>query len=157
MTCRRHDMARHEMDEMRQLCFGVLSLTLLSACVRSVRPRGARAADLHEANTSLKKLNISENNIGDEGAKALAEALEATFVLCTRCYRGYGENFVARVRCFSCGSRIFLSVAREVAVLRLVTRVARRETQGVHLGGMRGSLDRDRVAFHVDLRALATP
>ena len=150
-------MARHEMDEMHQLCIGVLSLTLLSACVRSVRPRGARAADLHEANTSLTYLYITANNIGDEGAKALAEALEATFVLCTRCCLGYGEKFVARVRCFSCGSRIFLAVAREVAVLRLVTRVARWERQGVHLGGMRGSLVRDRVACHVDRRALATP
>ena len=42
------------------------------------------ARNLHEANASLTTLDVSTNNIGDDGAKALANALKATLVLCTR-------------------------------------------------------------------------
>ena len=40
--------------------------------------------DLREANSSLTTLNLFDNNIGDEGAAALADAVRATLVFCTR-------------------------------------------------------------------------
>ena len=48
----------------------------------------ARTRDLHETNTSLKKLNLKLNQISDEGGCALAEALKVTLVLCTQCSCG---------------------------------------------------------------------
>ena len=41
---------------------------------------------IHEANTSLEELNLGENEVGDAGALALAEALKATHVLCASCF-----------------------------------------------------------------------
>ena len=35
-----------------------------------------QAQDIHEANSSLQHLNISNNEISDEGATALAQAFE---------------------------------------------------------------------------------
>ena len=43
---------------------------------------------IHEANTSLQVLSLHDNEIGDAGALALAEALKATHVLCASCFVG---------------------------------------------------------------------
>ena len=48
-----------------------------------------------EANTSLQVLNIGNNKIGEEGASALADALEATLALRANCSEGPGEGTVA--------------------------------------------------------------
>ena len=53
------------------------------------------SCEVDEANTSLKELYISENNIGDEGASALADALKATLTLCGNCSSDFGEGTVA--------------------------------------------------------------
>ena len=39
--------------------------------------------DIHEANSSLEILDIYKNQISDEGATALAQALKARFVVCS--------------------------------------------------------------------------
>ena len=42
------------------------------------------ARNLYEANSSLTTLSIWHNKIGNDGAKAMADALKATLVLCIR-------------------------------------------------------------------------
>ena len=61
----------------------------------------ARTCDLHETNSSLTGLNLKFNEIGDEGGCALAAALRATLVLCTRCSCGCSAGVVPPV-CPSC-------------------------------------------------------
>ena len=50
--------------------------------------------DIHEANTSLKTLYISYNEISDEGAIALAQALKASFVVSANCSCDRGRGTV---------------------------------------------------------------
>ena len=40
------------------------------------------AAKHYKANTTLAYLNLNDNNVGNEGAAALAEAVKATVLLC---------------------------------------------------------------------------
>ena len=47
----------------------------------------------HQANTSLIELNLDNNKVGDAGATALADALQATVLTCKKCV------FRACVRC----------------------------------------------------------
>ena len=42
--------------------------------------------DTHEANKSLQILNTTENQISDEGAIALAQALKANHVVCSKVF-----------------------------------------------------------------------
>ena len=39
----------------------------------------------HKANTSLTVLDLVKNNVGDAGAAALADALQATVLMCKKC------------------------------------------------------------------------
>ena len=48
-----------------------------------LRDAMVQARDMHEANKSLKALYIEKNQISDEGAIALAQALQATLVVCS--------------------------------------------------------------------------
>ena len=48
-----------------------------------LRDATKQTRDIHEANKSLKTLNIFKNQISDEGAIALAQALQATLVVCS--------------------------------------------------------------------------
>ena len=42
-----------------------------------------------KANTSLTKLDLESNNVGDAGAAALADALQARVLTCKKCvFRG---------------------------------------------------------------------
>ena len=55
----------------------VLNITILNLNSNDIGPEGAKAlAKALIENTSLKTLNLNSNDIGPEGAKALAEALE---------------------------------------------------------------------------------
>ena len=94
--------------------------------------------DLHEANTSLTTLKMGPNQIGDEGAAALAEAVRATLVFCTQCFSGHDDSIIARA-CRSCGYGDFFSVPLEMDVLRQVWRAALCGSRGVHMCGSHGS------------------
>ena len=48
-----------------------------------LRDAMVQARDIHEANKSLKSLYIQQNQISDEGAIALAQALKANHVVCS--------------------------------------------------------------------------
>ena len=50
--------------------------------------------DIHEANSSLTDLNLFKNQISDEGATALAQALKASFVVSANCSRERGRGTV---------------------------------------------------------------
>ena len=98
-------MPRREMQEVHQLFFPSRHVhASVDMCRICATQWCTRRADPHEANTSLNVLAISNNNIGDEGAKALADALRATFVLCTLFSYGYSKDIVSRV-CLGCGLR----------------------------------------------------
>ena len=48
-----------------------------------LRDAMVQAHDIHEANSSLTDLRLGENQISDEGAIALAQALKARLVVCS--------------------------------------------------------------------------
>ena len=50
--------------------------------------------DIHEANSSLKILHLFQNQISDEGATALAQALKASFVVSANCSCDRGRGTV---------------------------------------------------------------
>ena len=43
--------------------------------------RGSHSREYHQANRTITKLDLSNNQIGDAGATALAQALQAMLVL----------------------------------------------------------------------------
>ena len=49
-----------------------------------LRDATKQTRDIHEANSSLKRLDIRDNEISDEGAIALAQALKARLVVCPK-------------------------------------------------------------------------
>ena len=53
-----------------------------------------QAQDIHKANSSLTFLNIEKNQISDEGAIALAQALQATLVVSANCSCDRGRGTV---------------------------------------------------------------
>ena len=48
-----------------------------------LRDATKQTRDIHEANSSLKILDLLYNHISDEGAIALAQALQVTLVVCS--------------------------------------------------------------------------
>ena len=50
--------------------------------------------EIHEANSSLKTLDIEKNQISDEGAIALVQALKASFVVSANCSCERGRGTV---------------------------------------------------------------
>ena len=56
---------------------------------------GVAGVQDHKANTSLTDLSLWNNNVGDAGATALADALQATVLTCKECV------FRASIRCHS--------------------------------------------------------
>ena len=50
-----------------------------------LRDSMVQTRDIHEANSSLADLNIGKNKISDVGAIALAQALQASFVVSANC------------------------------------------------------------------------
>ena len=92
----------------------------------------------HEANATLTELNLYNNRVGDAGATALADALQATVLTCKKCvfragvwchrkccFTEWSEelgvvNLLCIVRCGFCvflwfeGKCLFISVSREL-------------------------------------------
>ena len=81
------------------------------------------AAKDRKANTSLTKLNLKSNNVGDAGASALADALQAKILMCKKCvFRARGRchrkcwftESSAEWRSSTSGESLFMSVSREL-------------------------------------------
>ena len=53
-----------------------------------------KTRDIHEANSSLQHLDIGDNEISDEGAMALAQALKVRLVVCSNCSSDRGRGTV---------------------------------------------------------------
>ena len=69
----------------------VVVMTTLSLIWNEIGDEGAKAiAEALKVNTVLTRLRLGENKIGDEGAKAIAEALKVHAVL-TELHLGYNE------------------------------------------------------------------
>ena len=51
-----------------------------------LRDATKQTRDTHEANSSLKTLDLEKNQISDEGAIALAQALQARLVVCPKLF-----------------------------------------------------------------------
>ena len=76
----------------------------------------------HKANAALTKLDLENNRVGDAGATALADALQAAVLTCKKCV------LRARVRCHrkcviessaewassTCGESLYMSVSQEL-------------------------------------------
>ena len=66
----------------------------------------------HKGNTSLTKLDLWNNKVGDAGATALAKSLEATVLTCKKC--------VFQGMCFLFPQMSLYTVALAVSVVRLL-------------------------------------
>ena len=79
-----------------------------------LRDSMVQTRDIHEANSSLETLHIWENQIGDEGAVALAQALKASFVVSANCSCDRGRGTVGHQPTLCQLRDVFYCHARQV-------------------------------------------
>ena len=100
--CRtQHDTVRHTMTRF-SVASGIHAAVFDARSPRSdvgqrapdLRDSVVQAQDIHKANSSLKTLQLNNNQISDEGAIALAQALQATLVVSANCSCDRGRGTV---------------------------------------------------------------